>query len=205
MNASERNKLAKSRLSFDYKNNESVLHLQVLEQLPGDLQIVVLQHSPATFAHTLLQLPRSLRQLAVLAQWPRLQPICSATEDSSGAKLDAPVICMCVDTGVHGGMQQNVSGGKESDISQSQLWPCIEVEDDDAGANYGLGRPKILLEQRRSTIACPLVPKSRRFEDMDVHFPGSACLVLGQGCTDMFMERVTFRGTSSLLHVAAIV
>lgn len=75
--------------------------MQVLEGLSSELALEVLRSTPGSFAHKLIQLPQSLRPLAVLADVPDLTATCSPADMSPGTSAicsehDLPVLTFCV-------------------------------------------------------------------------------------------------------------
>lgn len=182
----------------------SMVQVEVLEQLPTDLAMEVLRNTPTSLVKQLRQLPSSLRSLAALAHFPALAASCMLPSECPVAVSgELPMVTLCIDTHADVADDETVEAASfhtvssehdgetddDIDLPDSNMWVRVDDESDVIE-----GGSACCLEVRNSTVACPLVVRSKSLQDVTIKLPEHACLLVGCSSVPMDVQRCTFEG-----------
>lgn len=171
--------------------------MQVLSDEPlSDVQVMeVLRNTPGSFEEQLIQLPCSLRPLAVLTHVAGPGAGCYSASEYPGPTPERPLLTVCVDTSqaqADLGIEHGTATSGDSDVHASF---AAEL----TGANIRLLAARasryhylcFSVEQRAGSMGCCFFANSRTIQNLTTVLPDTAVVVFSD---DVNLKNVTFQG-----------
>lgn len=189
--------------------SHACVHAQVVQELPLDLAMAVVQRMPASLEHKLTNLPRCLTSIVALSCCADLAANFHPASDSSAPRSVDDVssttsIALCVDT--RAGDQEDPDADEEAGNEDASGAPSYADIDEIAGASMWLtsrdaDRQSVdnglcSLRRRSGTVVC-MLSTTRAVQNITISLAPNQCIVLGP--VEYTLTKVTIKGAHTTL------